>query len=53
MIVLNKHTFKQFCLDIIQSDVHLTEVIKNETEAGLLVVYCESSKYNELTKGVK
>ena len=50
MIVLNKHTFKQFCLDIIQSDVHLTEVIKNETEAGLMVVYCESSKYNELTK---
>jgi len=50
MILLNKNNFKQFCLDIIQSDVHLTEVIKNETEAGLMVIYCESSKYNELTK---
>ena len=50
MIKLNKSNFKQFCLDIINSDVHLTEVIKNTTEAGMMVIYCESSTYNQLVK---
>jgi len=53
MIILNKNTFKTFCLDIIQSDTPLTEVAKTENDVALLVIYCESAKYNELSKQYK
>lgn len=50
MILLSKNHFNQFCFDVINSPVHLTELVKNETEQGLMVIFCESSKYNSLLK---
>lgn len=50
MIVLNKQKFRNFCLDIIDSQTPLTELVRSNTENSLVVVYCETVEYNRLVK---